>query len=107
MRSTSQWSTRTLAAALECRTCAQEENVRRKEHAAKRKAVETGKLDAESAGGAKRQRMWWEDELAHGRQRGGGDGVLAADEVNDAEYYKAEVRASASVIRSRCSMPRE
>jgi len=37
----------------------QEENVRRKEHAAKRKAVETGKVDADAAGGAKRQRMWW------------------------------------------------
>ncbi len=36
----------------------QEENVRRKEHAAKRKAVETGKVDADAAGGAKRQRMW-------------------------------------------------
>ena len=32
--------------------------MRRKEQAAKRKAVETGKLDAEGAGGAKRQRMW-------------------------------------------------
>ena len=68
--------------------------MRRKEQAAKRKAVETGQLDADnSVGGAKRQRMWWEEEIAHGRQRGGRDGVMAADEVNDAEYYKAEARA--------------
>ena len=68
--------------------------MRRKEHAAKRKAVETGGLDAAAAGAAKRQRMWWEEEIAHGR-RGrddGGGGPMAEDEVNDAEYYRAEVR---------------
>ena len=75
-------------------SCQQEENVRRKEHAAKRKAVETGALSADAAGAAKRQRMWWEEEIAHGR-RGRDDGAaLAEDEVNDAEYYKAEVRSS-------------
>ena len=65
--------------------------MRRKEHAAKRKAVETGKVDADAAGGAKRQRMWWEEEIAHGRRGGDGGGPLAEDEVNDAEYYRAEV----------------
>ena len=68
--------------------------MRRKEHAAKRKAVETGKVDADAAAGAKRQRMWWEEEIAHGRRGrdGAGGAALAEDEVNDAEYYRAEVR---------------
>ena len=73
-------------------SCEQEENVRRKEHAAKRKAVETGTLDAGAAGAAKRQRLWWEEEIAHGRRGGEGGAALAEDEVNDAEYYKAEAR---------------
>ena len=66
--------------------------MRRKEQAAKRKAVETGAQDAEKGGKAKRQRMWWEDDTTAGKGDDGAGGArLAGDEVNDAEYYKEEV----------------
>ena len=66
--------------------------MRRKEQASKRKAVETGALDAEKGGKSKRQRMWWEDDTTAGKGDDGAGGAgLAGDEVNDAEYYKEEV----------------
>ena len=84
------------------KTCfhVQEENVRRKEQAVKRKAVETVALDAEKSGKAKRQRAWWEEEIAHGKHGAGGPG-LDGDEVNDAEYFKEEV----STLTPRLCMP--
>ena len=80
--------------------------MRRKEQASKRKAVESGALDAEKNGGkAKRQRMWWEEETDGGRGgsgavgAGGGGSGVDGDEVNDAEYFKQEVRNPAKYLK--------